>query len=458
MRNTVAALLLTLALVQPAPAQTEVEIVTSELYTLYYLVECLIDEPHRSPDMAANFRGRVGNWTPLEQALNTWKEHRESPDLSTLRLPKVDGGFHPGLSYVLERVMLSSKDARDAAERTRPWIGPHHSQALEQVLDTVGPTFKSYWWSPAQEQLHQKVESLKKQLQAGGFKKGMEAASRFYNAQLPPGEKPTLVLVPRLLQPGQEKVATRGHNSGTVQVMEVLVERPDKDRAGVVFHEFMHALWKNQNPEETRRWKERFADHGGWGRAAYVQLNEGLATALGNGWFSGRVNGELDSGSWYNDPVIDAYGHALLPVIEPALAEGRPPTDAELDRMVEVFQEALPEALSDFNVVAAEFMTISSHQEIQSGRFQNEVMRLGPVRSSHTRDWDEGEKKPCSFTVFWLKPDERNRLDQNWPNGWQRYYLRQGAHGWELAFIGKFEELFELLCRFQSEGLSPGGE
>lgn len=435
------------------------EIVTSELYSLYYMVECLIDEPHRSPDMANNFRGRVGNWTPIEEALDQWRRHRESADLSTLKLPKVEGGYHPGISYILERVMLSSHDPVDAAARTRPWIGPQHAHALEEVLTQTAPAFHRYWWEPCRQPLAEKVASLKADLEKGDYKSALEATSMFYQAQLPPGEKPRVVLVPRLLEPGQQKAATRGHNSGTVQVMEVLVERPDKDRAGVVFHEFMHALWKNREPSESRRWKERFHSHGAWGRAAYVQLNEGLATALGNGWFYRRIHRELDPGSWYRDPVIDAYGHALLAVVEPALNDARPPTDAELDRMVEVFREALPEALSDFNVVAAEFLTLSSHPEIQGGKFQNEVMRLGPVRSSHARHWDEDDEIPaCSFTLFWLRPGERSLLQrQGWPDpgksSWERYRLRRGHHGWELAFIGEMDELFSLLRRLQRDGL-----
>ena len=97
---------------------------------------------------------------------------------------------------------------------------------------------------------------------------------------------------------------------------------------------------------------------------------------------------ELDDGSWYSDPVIDTYGKALLPVIREAVEAGRPPTDEELDRMVEAFRESLPDAADDFNVVGAEILTVSSREEINHARFQDALMRLGPVRSSRARDWE----------------------------------------------------------------------
>lgn len=440
----------------PAPAQ-ELEVVTSEVHALYYLLECLIDEPHRSPEMASTFRGRVSNWTPLDLDLRAWRKAREGPELSGLRLPRVQQRT-PNLSTVLEKVSLTAANATDLADRTEPWLGPEHNALLRRVLTRLEPLFRNYYWSPAREPLAQRRQELIQALARGGFDQALTLAGRFYDGTLPTGQRPTLALIPHLRSPGISG-PTRGHNSGTLQVLEVLTDRDAADQAGTVFHEFVHALWSGQSEKERTRWEQRFASHGAWGRVAYAQLNEGLATALGNGWFQRRVQGELASGSWYSDPVIDAYGHALLPVVESALEGGRTPSDEELDRMVEVFRQALPQALQTFDVVAADLLVISSLPDIQQGPFQSEIMRLGPVRWSRARHWNEPNTQETStFRIYWLAPEERSLLEKvKWSpeerQGWQQFRLLERSWGWELAFEGTQAGLFQLLRHLQKEGL-----
>ena len=77
------------------------------------MLECLIDEPHRSPEMAHSFRGRVSNWSPLESSLRAWRTAREGPELTGLRLPRVQGRT-PNVSSVLEKVSLQSADTSAA--------------------------------------------------------------------------------------------------------------------------------------------------------------------------------------------------------------------------------------------------------------------------------------------------------------------------------------------------------
>lgn len=438
---------------------SQLEVVTSEMHALYYLLECLIDEPHRSPEMAQTFRGRVSNLSPLEAALADWRKSRESAELTGLRLPRVQNRT-PNVSAVLEKVSLSAANTTDFVERIEPWLGPDHRRSLGGALFQLEPLFRRYYWDSAQVEFARRRQELIDDLQRGDFDRAMSLASRFFDGRLPQGQKPTLALIPHLRSPGA-RGATRGHNSGTLQVLEILVESAGRGESGTVFHEFMHALWSGQSEGERKRWEQRFFGHGAWGRAAYVQLNEGLATAMGNGWFNRRVKGQSPAGSWYSDPVIDAYGHALLPVIQGALEAGRPPSDDELDQMVQVFREVLPKALDTFDVVAADFLAVSSRKEIQEGPFQNEVMRLGPVRWSRARQWKEmGQDDSSTFRVYWLQPGERDLLGGvGWSaqqrEGWTQYSLIRSDKGWELAFEGSQARLFELLRRLQQEGLSP---
>lgn len=446
--------LASLALSQQQERPQNLNIVASPTHGLYYMIECLADVPHRSPAMATNFRGRVGDWSSVEPALESWKADLRSDQLALLRFPQVQGR-RPDLSSVLEKVALGSGNATELADRAAPWLGPEVGERFRDVLTALEPLYLKYWWPSTA--IEERKSALLASFEEGDFDVNFAKASAFYRGTLPKGDPPTIALIPYLKAPGEERSLTRGHNLGNLQVVEVVMGKPDPDRAGACFHEFVHGLWSGQGETEQQRWQARFEAQGLIGRLAYVQLNEGLATAIGNGWFNQKVTGVLSPKDWYSDPVINAYGKALYPLIVEALEAGRPPTDRELDLMAWAFQHCLPEAESTFDVVAADFLTVSNRPEIHSGTYQSELMRLGPVRTSSAHDWSQ-ESGPSTFTVLWLQPGEEHLLLKR---GWEgstiaRFKgkaLRKTDQGWELAFNGNQVELLALLRELQKQPL-----
>ena len=414
----------------------EVEVVVDRTHSMFYMLECLLDRPKRSTAMATTFRSRVGDWSPMEKALEEWKESLYSKELSALRFP--DGyGRSRNLSDVLEKVSLQSDGWEDFAQRATPWLGSQAARRFSTALKTLDPLYEKYWWTgPA---LGGRRAELVADMQRGDFADSFAKAMEFYQGELQ-SSKAVVSLIPYHRGVGEKEVSTFGHNAGELQVFEVLTDRPDSSLAGVCFHEFVHGLWNGQNPEVARRWEQRFASHGLWGRLAYVQLNEGLATALGNGWFQQRVTSQLDERPWYNDRVIDSYARALFPIVVPILEAGRTPTDAELDAMAGAFRLALPQADRTFDVVAAELLTVTERPEARQRSFQDALMRLGPVRSSWVKA--PGDVFPsATFVIVW-------RDSSAGPNS-----LRQTDGGWQLEFGGDSEELLQLLRQLQSSEL-----
>lgn len=435
----------------------DVQVQASPVHGLFYMIESLIDVPHRSPEMASTLTGRIGVWGPVDRALQDWKRQVNSDALAKLRFPEVQGRT-PTLSDVLEKVALQSEDGQDLAHRAAPWLGPEAAASFQRVLSTVEPHYHRYYWPGVS--MEGKKAALMRDFEKGQFQQSFDKVAAFYRGSMPEGSQPTVSLIPYVKGVLEDKVRTRGHNSGDLQVVEVLIGKEDNGRAGICFHEFVHALWDGQEQGEKKRWQNHFETHGLMGKLAYAQLNEGLATAIGNGWFDQKVQGTLNPKPWYADPVIATYGRALYPIIGTALEEGRPPTDQELEKMVRAFKTELPDAAYAFDVVAAHFSVVSGRPEIHQARYQQDLMRLGPVRSSGARGWDNTKPSRATFTLFWLQEGEKSLLKTR---GWSqealdfnRHALRQTSRGWELAFLGEHRELFELLRRFQSDGLKEG--
>ena len=66
----------------------KLDIKTSPTHGLYYMLECLMGQPHRSQIMGSVLKSRVGNWFPVEQGVELWKESLAGDELSTLAFPR----------------------------------------------------------------------------------------------------------------------------------------------------------------------------------------------------------------------------------------------------------------------------------------------------------------------------------------------------------------------------------
>lgn len=433
----------------------EVEVVVSKTHGLFYMVECLLDVPHRNSEMASTFRGRIGNWGPVEDQLNDWQEHLTRANDSRLKFPPVDGRV-PSLGEVLESAALDSENIEEFAARASIWLKPDASESFEKLLKILAPHYDRYWWSPSS--LEQRRQELTKDLAKGQFGASFDKAKAFYRGELPGEGLPKIALIPYLKGILSDADRTMGHNSGSLQVLEVIVGEPDSRRAGICFHEFTHGLWLGQDEAERIRWEQSFAKRGLPGLLAYGQLNEGLATAIGNGWFHKRVTGHIQEGNWYADPTIDSYGKELLPIVESALEQARPPSDLELESMARAFERAVPDATTKFDVVAGHFGMVSSKPEARQSQFVEQIFQLGPVRHFSGKLWRETSTSRPTFQVYWLNQDE---LPQLLSRGWthretqefKHHSLRLTPSGWELAFLGDGNGLISLLKELQKTEL-----
>ena len=139
-----------------------------------------------------------------------------------------------------------------------------------------------------------------------------------FGSRLPTALLVSLVPVPIRRGTG---VKTFAHQAGPVVVVEVLDDDDLEHRVGVAVHELVHVLWFARSPARSKALDDAFAalsrpeSH-----VALALLNEGLATALGNGLFELRASGGLPDGSWYADEAIDGYARVLLPLLQARIA------------------------------------------------------------------------------------------------------------------------------------------
>ena len=142
--------------------------------------------------------------------------------------------------------------------------------------------------------------------------------------------------------------STHGESMGSIQTVELLPDSKFSKAADVVFHEDCHALWFSKKDMASVQKEFAIPD---LGTLPLTELYEGMATALGQGWFATEAFGHAAK-YWYSDKMIDSYSHAVFPLYASYLKEGRP-MDSEFARQATmIYFKKFPDAARDISLTS----------------------------------------------------------------------------------------------------------
>jgi len=329
---------------------SRVRFVQSEVLSLLYLASSVSGTSSRiNPRLVTLYREQGGD---EDVAASLGRVFERAPRSLPTYAPSVsipEGRPNArGLVEALEIMAMASSDLDDFSARSAAILtAPIHAELID-AMRALAPWHTEHVWTPSTSRLgdaQRELEALsaKTQLEAK-----LEQIRVFYDAELSSDTPFILGLVPI---PG-ERDRRLAHAIGTHAVLEV-IERDDLEPLfGVVAHELCHSLYVFQSPEVQRRIAADIKASGGDPRAARhaaIELNEALATAIGNGWTGASLYAADKNMSrpWYGDPVVDAYAKALYPEVVRRLELGQSWDEDFSGHLVATFSKAFPEFWRD---------------------------------------------------------------------------------------------------------------
>ena len=123
-------------------------------------------------------------------------------------------------------------------------------------------------------------------------------------------------------------------------------------RNGVIVHEMCHVLYDEQSSVFQKQLVTYFANNkSSFSSFASAYFDEGLATALGNGWAYKKINGKLDQSEWYNNKYIEGFARAIFPLTEKYISENEQIDNDFIDKAIELFSIKFPNANSDYSLL-----------------------------------------------------------------------------------------------------------
>lgn len=241
-------------------------------------------------------------------------------------------------------------------------------RSLQETLNHFLPVYEDLVWNPRSVLLKRQVEEFREQTAATRMCEHLTQVKQFLGSSYP-AEKPFLIALSPLPSGGRQ---ASGQSMGIVQTVELKPNDKFQTMADVVFHEAVHALWfaKKDANEAMKLFTLE-----GKGQLPITELYEGMATALGQGWFAKEAFGRTGK-SWYADPIIDHYSKTVWPLYADYLQQGRKLDAAFAREATACYYRMYPAAAERIGLTACYFVLADEMQDFSG--FRKEIYKAMP--------------------------------------------------------------------------------
>lgn len=269
---------------------------------------------------------------------------------------------HPFTS-TMDLLWIASANAtsiNDFATRTIGFLPPNDHTELIAILHATLSYYTTHVWKPTAASRIRMEEALLP------YASQIEILFNKVNIFLGSGWSKTtpfkIMLYPIPLKSGGTTAIPKGNNLICSYLSER--EKEGEDLVGIAIHEMNHILFDAQSlalQKEIDTWFTTSSNP--FAALAYDFFDEGLATAVGNGWAYEQLNGSIDPREWYSFEYVNGYGKKLYPLVKTYMDTNRTIDQAFIDKAIVLFGEAFPKAITDLDILMNNLNIFSQTEE-----------------------------------------------------------------------------------------------
>lgn len=268
---------------------------------------------------------------------------------------------------LIDIALVNSNTFEDFRSKTIGILPNSEQQKLITVLTKAEKYFDQLIWSDSEE----KLNNQKKELEVYSSKASeiFNTFQHFYHSSWT-ADIPFIVTLYPI--PGKSGNSTATPHANSLCVGVLTDETKHIERAGVVLHEMCHVLYDEQPNEFQHQIEKWFGENQSpYQQFAYNFFDEGLATALGNGWAYKNMSGSMDTGNWYDNEYINGFAKALYPLVDEYISQNRQIDKPFIDKSIEIFATTFPKSIYEYGIL---LNRVTIYNDAETDRERSELM------------------------------------------------------------------------------------
>lgn len=137
-----------------------------------------------------------------------------------------------------------------------------------------------------------------------------------------------------------------------------------KDLCSVMLHETYHIIYDEQSLEVKTQIDTYFKENkSNCSNYAYQLMNEVLATALGNGYVYGQLDGKMDANDWYNKKYINLMAKQIYPLVKEYIDDKKPIDKNFIDNYIQLYEVNFPNWINELDNIMTYRYVLSENEK-----------------------------------------------------------------------------------------------
>jgi hypothetical protein len=352
-------------------SRLSINVCTSKICGLVYFVETIAGRPHMTDKLREWYFAQKGGDATLDKEicdkyskfLNGVGNKYDAPDST---------GRQMTLSQRIACITIDCQTLDELLGKLKPILTADDLAVVADAYKHFEPTYETLIWKPRYERLMQQLEDFQEGLKRVQLLARLEQVRKFMRSKWPDSTPFDTIIIPVPDEPR----SSHADSVGKTQIVELTAEDTFADKSDVLFHELCHSLWDKANQKKIQKDFEKFD-----GAVAFRELNEALATALGQGWFRHvTYPNEPPRPVWYRREITENYGRGLYPLVDEYLRDGRYFDVAFAKKATQIFAQKCSQVLTE--VCNTYAVLIKSEHALDYQKLQDAMFAAMPdVRS-----------------------------------------------------------------------------
>lgn len=263
--------------------------------------------------------------------------------------------------YLLKKNLINSRTIDDFKISSLGIIPNVNLFKLASILTEFTPVYQELVYQPNKEKFEQQLSELKSLIASTNMTSYFNVGLKFYNSSWDNSVPFNFVFYP--LPNSRGFTATAFFNIAESAIPTSLTDY--NGLLSVMFHEIFHILHDEQSlalKKEMAQWIKSNPSKSAY-YASGVLLNESLATALGNGYVSGKLNGKLNERNWYNRKYINLMAKKIYPLVTDYIEKQQPLDKAFIDNYIKIFDDNFSDWLLDLDHIMSGRYVLTDNAE-----------------------------------------------------------------------------------------------
>lgn len=265
---------------------------------------------------------------------------------------------------LLKKNLINSQTINDFKISSLGIIPNENLFKLASILTEFTPVYQELVYQPNKEKFEQQLSDLKKLIASTNMTSYFNVGLKFYNSSWDNSVPFNFVFYP--LPNSRGFTATVYSNYAESAIPTSLTDY--NGLLSVMFHEIFHILHDEQSlalKKDIAQWVKSNPSKSAY-YASGVLLDESLATALGNGYVSGKLKGKLNEGNWYNWKYINLMAKKIYPLVTDYIEKQQPLDKAFIDNYIKIFDDNFSGWLLDLDhIMSGRYVLTDNSEDFQ---------------------------------------------------------------------------------------------